>query len=771
MKKSPKVAALILASALLVNVSGCSMNQSDRNKKKTVDEYDFVAADVETQYDYGAIVMLSAEKDVFSEKISNDDVEVYAAIPTVDSKELVKLDNYFVTYQSPDKIFIQIETPDRVEMVSALIKKSGTLTKRDIRAASTDIKRTYGNSNELEVLTGKVDEIQKMLEKGVFDYFSSAVSVATGAYSALQAVELVEDPVLSGIVSIQKNLDIVSDQIVSMDGKLDSMYNSLDEKISTIDNTTRETLRKTYEQAWSQFEDKDYLNSQIRTYNNLYCDFFCNYTSSLKGQFSIYYDMEGNVTKPATTSHRAGTEWKSLDGTVIDENATITIDITEDTFAESSSIVNKTIDNEDFISTMKDELRTALLTNENVSEDNIEKVMKDAMTTISIDVLQQTMNYMTPTGRLADNIIDNYQSFCNALQKTTSNPIDAYRQLIGLYYNFQSEAEDDIEAFNNYILIQATDFRGYAELAARFGTVSAAKKNSIGTNSEKLAAYLKNNTGLVPEVEGKQYFYETGSYISATQFTANFSESVTCHLYTPFYFMYGGDYDSHNFSANWDREPKNLIPTDSLEIMLKKQKKLAANGECTEKFKDYFYEKLVDIRTDISDISCMNAEAVLSGSNTAIRDFTLDGTTVLKTYNDIFNGHSSDALIDDPLEFFTPNKEYKIGTQFDDSRAKKEYFTDHQSFYSDFLNLSTSEVKRNTQLSSAALFIDYRKSYYTDEMWEFAGFNKDLPNQKEWTSVYTSQSGDYTECSYYSDIIPLTYNLKTSATFWAITSD
>ena len=54
-----------------------------------------------------------------------------------------------------------------------------------------------------------------------------------------------------------------------MDGKLDSMYNSLDEKISTIDNTTRETLRKTYEQAWSQFEDKDYLNYKIKSLSKM----------------------------------------------------------------------------------------------------------------------------------------------------------------------------------------------------------------------------------------------------------------------------------------------------------------------------------------------------------------------------------------------------------------------------------------------------------------------------------------------------------------------
>ncbi len=766
-----RLASLLLSLLLLTGtLAGCeSMTLPEGILKETANISDkklTVQLDVEVITRSNVIMMVTSADDIFKEDISAGDLEVSVLPKNGSEAKAVELGN--LLYQAPNRIMMNFDVDGDIELAAIRILPSATLTGKEYVGATGDIIHTEG-AGEQDVLKG-IEQLKGMLSSGVLDYGKAIISCGVSAYSTLQALGFIKDPVQSNLQQIILGINGLSAEMDSMNIKLDTIYQSLKAELDKINVTTRETLHATYANTWQAFKT-DYLDTnggisqQVVRFNNLYSINFCNFADRT-GSFSICYDTNGNVTKPLSSIYTEGQPRYSLDGTLIDESRTVTFEIGADTFAHTKSLAIRAIDNGTFYNTFVSELRAALIANGCADETNADALTADAMNAISIEAIMNTVNTASANGTVGDDLVDSFALFCAHVTAADPNPVEAYHKLVETHYNFQSEAKDDILAFNEYLLAIAAEASAYAELAGKFGSIQQSKKDLIRQNAANVVSFFNTHTGLVPDVPGTQYCYTTHSYIAATQYNAILSETIDCHIANRVFYN-AGCYDSHSFNVGWDRTPENVLSTSDLLDLYAVYTTLFKNGKTFLSFKDYFMTNLASGSVYSADFHNAAAEGLISGTTFATRNFPLDGSTSLKAYSDVFNGQDSRSKVCDPVEYFKKGKIYKIGTEFED--GSKEYIAAHASVYSDVMDLTTCQFKTDQQLLSGAMYIEEQIYYAVAELWEFGGAI-DLTNKNAWCSIELSSYGDPSlepPTNFYT-WHPLSYCLNGIATFWAI---
>ncbi len=755
-----KILSVVLLVAMLLELCACG----------TAGELNLITVDAEVMGS-NVIVMLKSGDEIFDSDISASDVEV--CVHNTGAEEETAIDSGALTlvFQSGKKVGMNFLVGQEIDLVAVKVKASGTVTGKEYIGSADAIPVSLGAADT--DMAKDIATIKEMLSKGVLDYGASFVSMAASAYSVLGSLGIVKTKQLDNIELIQKGVSQLSGQVDALSQKLDTVYVDLKAELDKINDTARETLRNTYAQNWHAFET-DYMNTndglfrKIGTFDNLYSANFCKFSSRKDGTFSVYYDVGGNVTVPLSDIHEEGEEWLSIDNTVIDESKTVSFTIDANTFKKSNALKIKAIDNETYANTFHGELKAALLTDDKVTEENIDAVLEDALSALSTDVIIETMNTVGDNGTVGDDLIDSFVLFCDKLCEREANPIVSYQKLITAHYNFQREAQGDIENFNGFILAKAVQGLEYAELASRFGSVRESKKQMIHPAAQKVADYCDANNGLMPEKAGTQYCYITQSYVTATQYQALLRETVTCHLGERIFYT-AGVYDEHQYSLEWDKMPQNVIRTSDLADIYAVYQAMFANGITTLSFKDYFIHSLAADSVYGADITNLKAVGLISGQQSGKRNFSLDGTTRLRTYGDIFSGRSKGAAVHAPCEYFEPDKEYAIGTESADTDAEKEYFAEHSSLYSDVMDITNGKFYTDKQLVSGAMYIEEHPYFAVAELWEFGGA-ANLSNQSDWWHVEHDYYGDPTKISswnaYYTNYIY--YVLQGNATFWAI---
>ena len=779
MKLHIRITAILLLASLLLGTCGCS--SADKEEK----ELNVVMLDVEVTVN-SAIVMIRSEDDVFKESISSDDLEFYVLY--FGDTEETRIEDVKAVYKSPKEVGTNFLVTSDVVTVEVKVKESGTLTGKEYVGATQDVIRTNG-AGEKEIEEG-IEAIKKMLTKDTFstimEYGMSGISGLTSAYSVLKILGYVKDPYLDVMQRTLNNVKVIEDSVDSLDKKLDSVYGNLKAELDKINVTTKRTLRNTYAQQWSDFKTQyvdtnNGIRQQIVAFQNRYASNFCAFPANRTGELKIYYDENGAPTVPISENEDP---MVSLEGVTIDPAKTVEITLDGNTFAKTKALKVKAIDDAKFISTFDSELRAALLTSPMVTEENVDTVIEDAMTVICAEVMMDTMNEKGKNGTVADDIIDSYVLFCGKLCDTSANPVEAYHYLITSGYNFQSEAKNDIEAFNAYILALAAEGRTYCDFATHFGSVKQSKKATVETSATDVASFIESHSGLREEKAGKQYCYVTDSYVTAAQYTANLYEEIICHLSVMVFFT-TGVFDDHSFRIGWNEKPTGVISTTDLQEIYATYRAMLASGTTRiTNFEDYFLSALVLNSENRPKFQNLNAKGLISGSKFDARAFSLDGTTSLKAYSDVFSARTvKDAGIHAACDFFETGETYAIGKEFEDSGADKGCFAEHSAVFSDVMDIKTETFYDDRQLISGAMFIDSRKSYIVDELWEFAGV-ADLSDRDNWSGVVCTYKGDpafdpqhpfggthimdYMINSNTHNADSLYYYLSASAVFWAI---
>ncbi len=775
-----RILAFVLLFVMALELCACKQNKNpEQNPGQNPDEpqqgetLNIISADAEMM-GFNVIVMLNSEDGIFKEAITGADVEVCIHYKGDDAKTDIATEELTVKYQTENTVGMNFCVERNIDLVAIKIKASGTIDAKEYVASTEVIPVSLGAADN--AIAADIAAIKEMLSKGVLDYGVSIASIAASAYNLLGALGVVKTKQLNNIELIQKGVSQLSGQVDALSKKLDTVYVNLKEELDKIKDTTKETLRNTYYQNWNSFKT-DYMDKnggifqQINKFNNNYSSNFCNVSSKKDGTFNIYYDVDGAVTLPLSEAHEKGKKWISIDNKVIDESKTISFAIDENTFKKSNALKIKAIDNQTYSDTFIEELKAALLTAENVNDDNIEAITEDALASISAEVTMETMNQKTENGTIADDIIDNYMLFCDKLCERDMNPISSYHNLIIAHYNFQSEAKADIDSFNGFILAKAAQALEYAELASRFGSIRESKKKGIYDYSQNVVDYFEKNSGLVPEKDGMQFCYTTNSYVSATQYTALLHETITCHLGERIFYT-AGVFDEYKYSLEWNKTPQNVISTSDLADIYAIYSALYANGITKHSFRDYFIGTLASDSVHRTDITNIKAVGLISGNQGTKRNFELDGSTRLRTYGDVFSGRSKGAAVHAPCDYFEPDTEYNIGTQSAEGDANKEYFAEHSSLYSDVMDITNGKFYTDKQLVSGAMYIEEHGYFAVAELWEFAGI-ANLSNKADWSTIEHDYYGDPTKISslniYYTDYI--NYVLQGSATFWAIVKE
>ncbi len=736
MKSLKKLISILLIASVLFSLCACAKPTEPEKQEEKTDIYNnLMELNAEIGFDKTLTVTATAEADTFADSISASDID--AAIRFIDSETInIKPEN------------IELISPTAVKFTYTVAKDVAMVSVRINGEAAIDGKEHLGTTDSIFHNLGAVDEdiandvkaLKDMLEKGVIDYAQSAISAGVSAYGLLQTLGLVEDKKKTQIEVIQKSVEQVSSQLDTLNIKLDTVYKSLKAELDKIKNIAKENLRMSYASAWIDFKT-NYLEKnggilqQILRFGNKYSTSFCDFASKTSGTFNIYYDTNGNVTVPLSSIKPETGDWISIDGTAVDDSKTISFEINENTFRNSAALKIKSIDNETYMKAFSDDLKAALKAY-GIEDANMDAILADALSAVSIEATMNTMNSDGENGTLADDIIYNFTLFCERLEDKNLNPIDTYHNLIYTHYNFQSEALADIEAFNIYILTMAAQGSAYAELAAKFGSVQESKKNDVKDKEKSVAAFFDTHDGLMPDKEGALYCYTTGSYVAGTQYKLT-STSHAYELLKDRVFWVSGALTGYKLTMEWNKPLKNIIDTDALQDMYAVYISLYQNGFTALSFRDYFTEKLCSSSRYQNDIINRKATGLISGIGIEKRNFSLDGSTKLLCYWDAFFGRYKDshgAVISSACDYFTVGKEFRIGTESTDSSANKSYFVEHSSMYGDVMDLKTCEFFSDKQLVSHAIYAEDHGHWSVAEIWHFVGA-ADLSDKNDWYDV------------------------------------
>lgn len=692
--------------------------------------------------------------DVFSKEVPPEKIAIYS-LNDDNTDRYTLIENAIITNQTGNQLVVSASiAPEALhDYLVVEIDKAYSKTGKKLVAIIDDVQIT-------SILKGSLDgddiaAIKELMDSGksIFDTIGKGIGFVSSGYSVLQTLGLIErtDAAYKGIVKIQETLDTLDSKVSALSNNLQGMYTALDQKLSEIGSDVRKTLFLSNQQTWTAFQTdyviKNGIQGKINALKNTYESEFIAFTARNSGTFSLFYDEADQLTYPVNYVKPDSGDWMSVDGKKIDDAKTVSFEITADTFRKTEGIGVKHMDDSTYLETLRADFRAALLTDEKVTEANVDKYVEDAFQVLSSDTLKAALN----RDNMAAEIVDNFLEFCEALTRATDNPISAYQYTITANFNFQSEAAPSLQDFNDYLIALLADYKTYADTAVQFGNISTSNATKIQSACDRAVQYLEEHNGLVEERQGSQYCYITNSYLKASQFTV--TQIMTLDIQIRYRFiMYTGAYNGNSYSASWDRNPATapLITGQQLRAITAIYSVLKPSEYPT--FRDYFIGKFV------SDFAVGDAmpEGIIGAGSFAESDFVLDNSVELMCQTCCFDT----GITGHPGEFFTKGKIYPIGSKGDDSRVHSSGFVKHKTITADVLNLKNGSVQTNFPLIYGAIYGESKKSWQVDECWIFSGVGG-LSSPENWTGYSTSDNEKY-------DTGKFKHIHTNYATFWGI---
>lgn len=790
---------LVLAISCIITLGSCDNN----GNKRTKENYDLIEGYAAFKNGVATFTIVSDDEVAFTGNPTEKDVKLYSFSQDDEYKEIkektVTVQNERTLIIKANVLFEDISYGYSVE-IGKDFSSTGNKLVSLLNNEDYIVEPLVYTDNEAQEILDKLAEIKNILQpkKGIMNYITMAKGYYDKAQQVLIMLGVIEkkDPMKEALDHIQETIDEVNTNLKQMDNYLKQMNADIMTKLDSIEAEVKKANYTLNSQTWNNYYDQfiqtNGMNNIIDVFNAIYQQCYVDYfLVAGERDFTIYYDKEGNITYPISTLHEPGEKWMSIDDTEIDEAKVITVSLNDETFKHVKALTKKVFDDKYFVEAVEKDLKEALLTNELVNDTNVQKYLYDAYCVLEVNALKEAMDSKTGSGaKVCNEIINRFNYYTDASTRTTDNPLEAYRNLIVSNFNFQSEAKSDLDMFNAYIYSSLCDFRGFAELAVKYGSVSEKESlETIAASSDLLYNWMEANDGFVPEIENAQYCYHTNTYVRAKQF--KLTQSMELHVRINHrVFVLTGLYKGSDYHTNWsvitrvgigggiDMSNVDLLNGQDVQKLnatfvamknrveaINKDREESKKIEFFTDFKDYFFGMLnyaynTDVIYSPFIKDSLSSILICKGDYTA-QDFTKDGSVTLPCLTEAFKEETFPTFLDQYSNYFKEGKEYRIGTESETNKAKASKFT-AKVVKGNVFDMGNQTYKSNEPLIYGAIYGHSEKKWKTDEAFMFGKFGNftNIENYSD-MNIYNDAIDKYNHDDYfYVDMTLMVFGIQ-----------
>lgn len=369
--------------------------------------------------------------------------------------------------------------------------------------------------------------------KGLFtDIKSLAIglfNMGKGAYKGKFADVFTNFKAIAGIfgmVDTRSGTSKKLDEIYSAIVDTQTMISNLDEKVSDVQKQIAATSTATRmginqlslqnsQKAWNDFK-KNYINpleNTINSFENGIRSKIADYVTNSHGdELVVYYDEFDQITLPKDKKATKSFD-KKEDGSAkkIDSSKTQILKLSDDCFDKSKDKFEDFGYGDNFVKALKEDLLEVLKNNKSTldaTNENAEALYDYLFTKTAIDLLTSA-DPNNPQQDMRNQIENEYNNFCDAVigGAKTGSPLEEYYKIIYSYCNFQSEAEEELKAVNDYLTVLLLKYGSFASFAANINPGYSQEKNPIAVSSKNTLTYLEKKTGMNKAPEGYAWCY------------------------------------------------------------------------------------------------------------------------------------------------------------------------------------------------------------------------------------------------------------------------
>lgn len=617
--------------------------------------------------------------------------------------------------------------------------------------------------------------VEKFSNYSSEDLINDIVNIAT----IIQSVTLSEfysgDFVgaICSLLGVDKGSDGETAEILSIVTDIKTMVNNLDCEIKDLKSTVEEygddiiseSKKNTLialESKWSAF-NTNYVEPLDKTVNSYISNCrrsLVDYIRSDHGnELKLYYDKDGKLAIPDKNNSAY-----SVDAKKIDTSKTVTIKLDDDTFQSCDDVFDEKgfKYSDELVKALKTDLGNAVKKMNENGDKSIEYT--DDTGEILYGYIYMQMSFKNLTNDFMNNIRNDYVNFCKQIYEGQAI-LNTFDEMMKYKYNFQSEAEQDMENIKKSLVVMLYNYGITASFVEKYDTSTDNK--DITEANHKALDYIKNHNGLYDEPEGYSYCYvvnrpitlrvsgtgynmriktkyHSGLKLTRWKYDSYEDKGTDPYVYRSYYrdeevvvtptagapIIYripAGYYISEDRMDKTNLFSNNILSSKDLKIIkarfssLKSSNRFASYKDMS--FGEYMTNgKLINAPSEymVHQVDAKDAVNVYTVKPTKIltsgvleKEMPLDGTRTLKCNKDglsfgykIYEGTPKDYIYGGGY-YFTPEKKYSLinpDSSDYDRKASKEYFQIHKEYDATVYDLEADSMKDNYVVLQAALY-------------------------------------------------------------------
>lgn len=575
------------------------------------------------------------------------------------------------------------------------------------------------------------------------------------------------------LLGVDKGSDGETAEILSIVTDIKTMVNNLDCEIKDLKSTVEEygddiiseSKKNTLialESKWSAF-NTNYVEPLDKTVNSYISNCrrsLVDYIRSDHGsELKLYYDKDGKLAIPDKNNSAY-----SVDAKKIDTSKTVTIKLDDDTFQSCDDVFDEKgfKYSDELVKALKTDLGNAVKKMNENGDKSIEYT--DDTGEILYGYIYMQMSFKNLTNDFMNNIRNDYVNFCKQIYEGQAI-LNTFDEMMKYKYNFQSEAEQDMENIKKSLVVMLYNYGITASFVEKYDTSTDNK--DITEANHKALDYIKNHNGLYDEPEGYSYCYvvnrpitlrvsgtgynmriktkyHSGLKLTRWKYDSYEDKGTDPYVYRSYYrdeevvvtptagapIIYripAGYYISEDRMDKTNLFSNNILSSKDLKIIkarfssLKSSNRFASYKDMS--FGEYMTNgKLINAPSEymVHQVDAKDAVNVYTVKPTKIltsgvleKEMPLDGTRTLKCNKDglsfgykIYEGTPKDYIYGGGY-YFTPEKKYSLinpDSSDYDRKASKEYFQIHKEYDATVYDLEADSMKDNYVVLQAALY-------------------------------------------------------------------
>ena len=357
--------------------------------------------------------------------------------------------------------------------------------------------------------------VEKFSNYSSEDLINDIVNIATIIQSVTLSEFYAGDFVgaIFSLLGVDKGSDGETAEILSIVTDIKTMVNNLDCEIKNLKSTVEEygddiiseSKKNTLialESKWSAF-NTNYVEKLDKTVNSYISNCrrsLVDYIRSDHGnELKLYYDKDGKLAIPDKNNSAY-----SVDAKKIDTSKTVTIKLDDDTFQSCDDVFDEKgfKYSDELVKALKTDLGNAVKKINENGDKSIEYT--DDTGEILYGYIYMQMSFKNLTNDFMNNIRNDYVNFCKQIYEGQAI-LNTFDEMMKYKYNFQSEAEQDMENIKKSLVVMLYNYGITASFVEKYDTSTDNK--DITEANHKAIDYIKNHSGLYDEPEEYSYCY------------------------------------------------------------------------------------------------------------------------------------------------------------------------------------------------------------------------------------------------------------------------